>query len=155
MASREQTDPFSAEIKSWLDRLADEGQPWRADWIANAICVSHEAGLADCQDAHFWRHYTLGAVRDQVRRVMNKRAGPAADGEETPRLPGFEHLQMYYLVKRGDEEVGVHVRDLTDAELDEKAALLRAMGTTCFAHAQEIERFKLGRAGKGRAAGAA
>ena len=86
---------------------------------------------------------------------MRQEKRTATDNEEAaPRLPGFEHLQAYYSVKRGDDEIGVPIRDLTDQEIDEKVALLRAMGSTCYAHANELERFKRQR-GKGRAAGAA
>jgi hypothetical protein len=147
-------DLLAADINAWLDRLADEGRPWIAGWIADAICVAHESGLAESEHADFWRHWAHASVRDQVRRCINKRTA-TADNEAAPRFPGFEHLQAYYSVKRGDEEIGVPVRDLTDQEIDEKVALLRAMGSACYAHANELEHFKSNRAGKGRAAGAA
>ena len=140
-------DQLSAEINAWLDRLADEGRPWVASWIANAICVAHESGLANSEHASFWRHCAHAEVRDQVRRCMSKRTAPATEDTPAPRFPGFDHLQSYYSVKRGDEEIGVPVGELTDEEIDEKAALLRTMGATCYAHANELERFKRRRRG--------
>ncbi len=144
-------DQLVKEINAYLDRLAAADQPWRPAWIAAAICDDHAAGLAGAEQAEFWRHWALAAVRDQVRRCINKRT--AADNDDAaPRLPGFEHLQAYYSVKRDEEEIGVPTADLTDQEIDEKVALLRSMGSTCFAHANELEQFKRDRVAQPAAA---
>ena len=60
-------------------------------------------------------------------------------------LPGFAHLQAYYIVEREGDEVGVPVYDLTDLELEQKADLYSSMGTGCLAHADELRRFKRAR----------
>lgn len=133
-----------AEINALLDRLADEGQPWRPAWIANAICVEHEAGLADSDHAMFWRHCGYAEVRAQVRECISRRTSPAATAadDEAPRLPGFEHARAYYSVKRDSEIIGVHILQLTVREFDEKIALLRKMAATENAHADELEKIK-------------
>ena len=101
-----------ATLAAGLDRERDLRQP------RGRPCGSEEA--------HFWRHCSY-AVRSATRST-NHRTGGGTHGRgegEAPRLPGFEHLRMYYLVKRGDEEIGVTSFDLTDREFDERAALLR------------------------------
>lgn len=132
-----------AEVHSILDRLSTNSDAWHASWIAHAICNDHKDGLSDDGDTEFWRHCTYAKVRDTVRRCINKRAGDNIESEERQAtLPGFEHLHAYYVVKRGEEEVGLPVHDLTDDEIEGKAGLYRRMGATCFAHADELDRYK-------------
>ena len=137
-------DQLATEINSLLDRLADEGQPWRAQWVANAIVLNHTEGLVDGEDKNFWMHCGYTTTRDQVRRCINKRAGikKEDDGDRQQKLPGFDHLQRYYMVEREDEAVGIPVHDLTDDEIDAKATELRVMGAACYDHADEHRRFK-------------
>lgn len=138
-------DRIVTEIHSELDRLAGAGDPWNATWVAHTICSHHKDGLAACEDAEFWRYAGYRDIRDSVRRVINRRAGdktPAADDKEQADLfPGYVHLQRFYLVTRSGEELGVPVEQMTDAELEAKAAAHRSMGSACFDHADEIERF--------------
>lgn len=132
------------EINSQLDALGD--RPWEASWVAHAICNSHLAGLSENDDALFWRHCGYAECRDQVRKCINRRAG--IDEERQPgqrTLPGFDYLQSHYLVKRDGIEVGVPVYDLSGQELEAKAAQYRSMGAACFAHANEIDRFRADR----------
>jgi hypothetical protein len=134
------------EINALLDRLADEGQPWRPAWIANAICVSHQAGLSrKSKHAMFWRHCGYAEVRKQVGECIGRRTSPvtteSAD-DEAPRLPGFEHARAYYSVKRGNEVIGVHILNMTAREFDEKIAMLRKRAVTEKAHADELEQIK-------------
>lgn len=143
---------LNVEINEALDDLETRGTPWRASWIAHQICGSHTDGLGTGDHADFWRHCAYEEVRDQVRRCINRRAGdrPNVDDGQL-RLPGYEHLQSYYVVRRQEEDLGVPVFDLTDEELDAKAAIYRAMGGACFAHADEIDRFRTLRAAEAAA----
>lgn len=137
-------DRLNREINELLDTLAAEGKEWRAGWIAHEICSRHGAALADHEDADFWRHCGYSDCRREVTRCINRRAGdaPKSVDVEQMTLPGYEHLQMYYVVTRDDEEVGVSIYDMTDAELEAKQAMYRAMGAACLAHAKELERFQ-------------
>lgn len=143
MSYREQ---LIRDINAKLDALAEEGTNWSPRWIAHELCKSHQRGLRKNADADFWRHGTYQHVRDEARRAINRRAGDRTD-DALPRqleLPGFEreHLQDYYVVERDGEEAGVCVLNLSDDEIERKAALLRSMAATCYAHADELERFR-------------
>lgn len=139
-------DRLIEEIDKRLDELARSGDPWIARWVANDICTSHEAALRSGEGADFWLWTGYQHVRRIVTRRINKRAGPSADVPDKPQLVlhGFEreHLQDYYVVERENEEVGVPVTQLTDAEIDTKIEEKRAMGAACYAHADELRRFK-------------
>ena len=143
------SDQLRQEIESVLDALAAERRSWNAAWITTAICSEHEAGLAadDGEDIEFWRYGGQTTCREMVRRCINRRAGEKPEPQETQFiLPGFEHLQTYYVVKREGEDLGVSVFDLTAMEIKEKANVYRKMGAGCFAHADELLRFLAQRA---------
>ena len=134
---------LTEEIYAILERLAAEQQPWRAQWIAHEICQSHKDGLAEGDARLFWEHCGYEKICDLVRRCINRRAGDRELPDEAQlRLPGYERLQAYYMVKRNGDDIGVSVHDLTDAELIEKAALYRSMAAAAYAHADEIDRFR-------------
>jgi hypothetical protein len=140
-------DRTVTEINARLDALAEAGEPWTASWIAHAICGDHRAALAvDDEDSDFWIWNGYQHVRKLVREQINKRAGDSADKQDRQQfvLHGFErdHLQDYYVVERDGSEVGVPVTQLTDDEIDAKIAEKRAMGAACYAHADELQRFK-------------
>jgi hypothetical protein len=136
-------DKLLAKIYTMLDRLEAEKQHFHAGWIAHAICSDHNSGLRKHDDAEFWRFVGYKATRELVRRCINKRTG-LDEEERSPKqasLPGFRHLQEYYLVDRDGDQVGVHRDRMTDDEIVAKAALYRVMGDACHAHADELVRY--------------
>ena len=132
-----------AEINDVLNRLATQGQEWRAQWVAHEICARHEGGIVDGDDGDFWRGNGYMAVRELVTRAINKRAGDKQDLPKSLQMSmfGWEHLQDYYIVTRDGEDIGIPVTSLTAAELRGKAETYRKMGAACFAHADELDRF--------------
>ena len=133
---------LKAEIHKHLDELARQSRPWRAEWIAQEICNDHASGLADGVDADFWRYCGYRQCRELVRRCIGKRAGDRAEAaEEQSVFPGYEHPQSYYVVTRDGDDIGLPVEALSDEELASKALALRTMGSACYAHADEIERY--------------
>ena len=146
------------EIHKMLDHLAEAKQPWIGTWITNAIIQSHDAGLSDDPDNLWWEGNCRDHVADEVRRCINKRAGdPDPEAEEDdgkqPPLPGYEHLHVYYRTKRWfkdgvmvpktvkgatPERVGVHIENMTDGEIMEKARLYRRFSRAVAEHADEF-----------------
>lgn len=133
---------FNEEISAELDRLQAGGERWVANWITHTIVGRHEPEIG--RDAEFWRYCGYSTVRDAVRRHINGRAGDRPERDERQlRLPGYEHLQAYYIVKRKRlGEVGVPIQQMTDQEFDEKIGRYEAMGANCMAHAEELRRYK-------------
>lgn len=137
------------EINAVLDSLSDRHEPWKPQWITHEICDSHSAGLRIEDTIHVAFHvYTsYTQTRKIVTECINDRADPPI-GRETvsPQLPlpGFarKHLQDYYVVEREDGQVAVCVLDLTNEEIDAKAALYRSHARKAIAHAEELERFR-------------
>jgi hypothetical protein len=57
-------------------------------------------------------------------------------------LPGWERLQSRYLITRNETPQMVEVKQMSDAELLLKAEEYRKMGEECFAHADDIYRYR-------------
>lgn len=133
-----------------LDRLQASGEPLRPQWITHEICELHRTGLVhDDEHAAFWEFSGYTITRKLAGECINERdTGGTDEYEEStqPLLPydGFAraHLQDYYVVPREGEKIGVPTRDLTDDELDAKAALYRSLSRKLVAHAAELDRFK-------------
>lgn len=138
------------EINSEIDAAIMGGQELQASWIAHTIVSRYDGGLTDAPSAEIHRWATRTTVREMVRRAISKRAGDRSDNERPQQieLPGFDrtHLQDYYMVKRGDDEIGVPITQMLDVEIDAKADEHRKMGAANYEHADELERFKRWRA---------
>jgi hypothetical protein len=138
-------DRLVGEIEERLNALQAHAKLLDAQAIALDICGSHKHALSDDEHGWFWQWNGYQNVRDMVRQRINKRVG---SDDPTPRaqivLPGFERdrLQDYYTVSRDGAEVHVPVVDLTDDEIEAKAEEKRKMGAACYAHADELMRFK-------------
>jgi hypothetical protein len=137
------------EINVVIDALSTRREPWKPQWITHKVCESHRAGLqsedSDHVAFHTYTSYTL--VRKFVTECINQRADPPVSEESAQQqlsLPGFDrqHLQDYYVVTREDGDIAVCVLDLTEGEIDAKAALYRSHSRKALAHAEELERFK-------------
>lgn len=135
---------LSEEIHRVLDRLEGQGAEWRASFITEQIVRNHSEALTDDDRSLFWRHCGYAETRREVTRCINTRAGdrPTEKPSEQIALPGYEHLQRYYVVTRDEEDVGVAVDQLTDMEIEAKVSRYRAMGRACFAHADELVRYR-------------
>lgn len=130
------------EIDERIDTLKTAGRATiAASWLAQSIIEGH--AQIEGADTDFYRCCAYRAVREAVRRAVNRYA-PAASVEADPQivLPGFERLQAYYLTARRGDQTMVHVDAMTDAELEAKSVELRAMGAGCFQHAQELDRYR-------------
>jgi hypothetical protein len=147
---------LNTQIDKELDRLGALKQSWRPTFVTQAICTQHLEGLAEGEHKDFWLHCGYEKTRAAVTRRINRRAADIIEDslEAQPLLPGYDHLHAYYLVRRGGDDIAVHVDDMTDDEIDQKIARIRKMGQTCFAHAKEFGRFKRERAAARKGAAA-
>lgn len=140
-------DRLRAEIAAKCEQLLTEGKPLHASWITHEVCNLHTGGLAENDDADFWRHGGYHTTREETRRYISKRLGASAERAEARQgtFPGFRHVQSHYLVRRDGDDTGVPALEMTDQEIEAKAEEYEAMGEACLAHAEELRRFKLWR----------
>ena len=113
-------------------------------WLTTAVLAQHD-DETDTPFAACCGRYTVEQSVDRYFREL--RASEQAIGIDDPQhlLPGFRRLQQRYLSKRGGEIVAVPIHQLTDGEIHQKAAELRAMGDGLHRHADELVRFVLTR----------
>jgi len=139
------------EINTALDALAEDSLPWVARWVAHSVVGNHTNELPEGADTSFWEWNTYANIREMVRRQINARAGDTAERPMVGQLAllGFErdHLQYYYMVERDGVDQGVPITTMTDGEIEAKARFYRNMGAACYAHADELDRFRVWRGG--------
>jgi len=132
---------LNQEIRSEIEyRISNKSSVIRPDIITQTILNRHDDPLDDFYTLCAYRH-----VLDQVKQELNrfKITNKNIEPDKQTTLPGFERVQMYYLVTRNNDQLAVHVTKLTEQEIDEKIIELRNMAAGCLAHADELERFKL------------
>lgn len=136
---------FELEIATTVAEWDKAGKELVPAFITHEIITKHEAGLAR-QNEHtdFFKHYAYLGHRKDVGTYIAKVYGDTDDERKKLELvlPGFEHIQRRYVIKRNGEDVAVHPNDMTDEEIDAREQLLRRRGRACFAHADELKRFK-------------
>jgi len=129
-----------SEIASIMDNLIEAKITIDPNAITNEICNNHSDELI--KDAPFSTHNNYSNVRREVRSVMSKKLDFTQQPESQQLIiEGFEHVQVYYSIKRKGEQIGVPVEQMTEFEIREKAKELRKMGKTCFDHANELEMY--------------
>lgn len=133
-----------AEIHTVLDDLSGSNAPWDASAVAMLVLDRHRDGIKRGDDGEVIRYCAYSHIREEVRETISKRAGDLGNArvDEQLVLDGYEHLQKYYMLERSGVRLGVSVYTMTELELAAKAAEYRKMGRACYAHADEIDRFR-------------
>ena len=78
----------------------------------------------------------VGSANRSLKRAMGKAA------PDQLAFQGFKNLQQAYSIIRGGEEVLVALENLTEIEMKAKEKELEAMGTACFEHMRELQRYR-------------
>jgi len=124
----------------WL--IANNGSVLHPEFIAHQVTADHP-GVSG-EDADFYKCCSFAKLRDEVRQQINRMKVKTDhdDGSEQLVMPGFEHLQQRYFVDREKETCIVRLEEMTDDEIEVKAQEREAMGRACYAHADELRRYR-------------
>jgi len=124
----------------WL--IENNGSVLHPEFIAHAVVGDHPD--VNGEDADFYKCCSFAKIRDEVRQQVNrmKIATEKQEGSEQLVMPGFDYLQQRYFVDRDNEPCIVRIEEMTDDELEAKAQEREAMGRACFAHADELRRYR-------------
>jgi len=129
------------EILNELEYRKLHKKEWDAVEITHSICEKHSDEIID--GSEFTEYNVFSNVKREVKTAINKLAGEKPEQDNLQMvMPGFEHLQVYYLVKRDDRIMGVHIDDMSDSEIDEKVSRYKKMGESCYKHADELTGYK-------------
>ncbi|HMF68068.1 MAG TPA: hypothetical protein VK602_10720 [Phyllobacterium sp.] len=146
-------DQLIGEVRKKLDAATKNRRDWRPRFIANELLVDHMIPeLKGSEEYEFWRYCGYETCRDITTMVINHLTDPVAfdKDEKAPVLPGFEHLQTHYTVKRNMdggkfgsvEIIGVPIEQLTDDEMIVIAKKLRTASVALGEHANELDRYR-------------
>ena len=134
---------LKAEINAVLDHLQSNNLDMIPQFVANQIINEHVDTLPDDESRDFWLHCGYSKTREMVTRCINRRLDNDGSSESSQQhvLPGFDHLQNYYVVTREGYDTGLPIERISDAELKAKAKLYRSNGLANLAHSEEILRY--------------
>lgn len=131
---------LSAKIQ-WL--IDNNGAVLHPRFIAHAVIDDHPD--VNGEDVDFYKIVTFEKLRDEVRQQINRMKVKTEEEQESSAqlvMPGFDYLQHRYFVPRDGETCIVKIEDMTDEEIEAKAKEREAMGRACFAHADELRRYR-------------
>jgi len=135
---------LTTEIRALIDSKIERNGVVDPAWITMEICGAHKQIKGEDSEFHFFCASQF--VRDSVGKALKfYDCKLSTKGDPQLVLPGYEHLQRAYLVKRKDKPVIVAIDDLTDEELEAKEAELLAMSEGAKKHANELRRYRLKR----------
>ena len=138
----------NSEIRAEIDAIIRDrlgrGEETVDRWLTQAVVGSHP-GISG-KDEDFYECCAYGHVRSQVGSVLC-RYKSVDDIAPDPQmvLPGFERLQIGYLIERESEQRIVALDQMTGIEITSKIADYRTMSAGCLQHANELERYLAGR----------
>lgn len=130
------------DIKNEVVNLieATPSQPMPAAWIVQSIVKNHplQTGI----ETDFYLCCAYAHVRAVVRSTLQsmRKRDNEAEGDPQMILPGFDRLQLRYVVGDDDGQI-VPIELLTPDQIKEKIQELRRMARGCVEHADELERY--------------
>jgi hypothetical protein len=127
------------EVREYISAKISRGEVVMVDWLTHEI-VANKSDI-EGGDVEFYRVCAFTHVRDVVKRCVGKYdAKPKTEDQLV--LDGFSHLQVAYSVERAGQTVLVPVDQLSDAEIDLRAAEYDKMARGCEEHAEELRSYK-------------
>lgn len=130
------------EIASYTDDLVKRGATLHPDFVTQKILADHQS--IEGNDSDFYTCVSKETIRDQVlKRIRKFKVKPESqiDPDSQIVIPGFEYVQIAYVIEADGEQIAVPLIKMTTAQRHAKAAELRAMGAGCYQHADELERY--------------
>lgn len=137
---------ITKQVRKEIHDTLDKGLIVDQDEIAAAIIGARPDIHGG--DAEFYRLFAFEHARDVARSCIKKAKASDLDPELQLTLPGFDHLQKAYFVRRGRRNLLVPVDQCTDIELLARAKEYDEMAKGCRAHAREIREYVAARAGQ-------
>lgn len=131
------------DIQSLIARLVadkiDAGHVVNMQWATKEILDTYCD--IEGRDVDFYKITAKFYIADLVKRCIKKYETPDQTASGQIVMDGFEHLQKAYPVDRGEGREIVPVSQLSDAELEDRAADYEKMAAGCIKHALEIRQY--------------
>lgn len=131
------------DIQNLIARLVadkiDAGQVVNMQWATKEIIDTFSE--IEGRDVDFYLITAKFYIADLVKRCIKKYETPDQTESGQIVMDGFEHLQKAYPIERKDGREIVPVAQMTDAELEARAAEYDKMAEGCKKHALEIREY--------------
>lgn len=141
-------------INEMRDLIAVEfekaGRTPAAQWLVQELLKRH--GRIEGPDKDFHVLAAFHFAQDVVKLALRRRAPSVESDEAEPTdrltqmvLPGYEYLQVAYLIPRDGQQHLVAVAEMTDEEIEAKADEHQRLAKGNEQHAEELRRYKVER----------
>lgn len=137
---------ITKQVRKEIHDLLDQGQIVDQDELAAAIVKARDDIHGG--DVDFYKTCAFAEVRNIARSCIKKFRPSEDPGDFQLTLPGFEHLQKAYFVRREGRNLLVPVDQCSDTELLARAKEYDEMAKGCRDHALEIRQYVAARAGQ-------
>lgn len=133
---------LAQEIRAIVHDRIQRKEPIQPNWITQEIINTHS--LIEGEDSDFYLCVGRETIREQVRKQISRfKLSPdkALNVDQQLVLPGYERLQVFYLVESDGEQIAIPLERMSESQRQAKIDELRAMGAGCYQHARELERY--------------
>lgn len=134
---------LTQEIRAIVHTRIQRKERIQPNWITQDIINTHP--LIEGEDSDFYLCLGRETIREQVRKQISRfklTPDKAVNINQQLVLPGYERLQVFYLIESDGEQIAIPLEQMSDAQRQAKIDELRAMGSGCYQHARELERYR-------------
>lgn len=133
---------IDTEVATFIAAAVEQRHPVHTNWVVHSLVLQHQEIRG--ADAAWYLTCAYGHIRARVRDALRKQGliTEAQHADSQMVLSGWQHLQQSYLVEREEVSQIIPIDLLTEEELLAKAYEYRVMGQGCFAHADELDRYR-------------
>lgn len=143
------SDLYSEVLQIIAERSVD-GAIINRGWLVTAVLKKHRLKRPSKKDPDEFsiccRQLAVSAAVDKaLARLKREDEGdvdPDTIGLDMPRLPGFKHLRQIYPLKRDGQIFLVPIDQMTDEEMNAKAATYDKASESYAEHAEELRRYR-------------
>jgi hypothetical protein len=109
-------------------------------WLTHAIIMAHEDEIQG-RGKDWWVKLGASAIRAEVGSFFRRQHLAESESSTQELLPGFERLQVRYIIARDGEKLSVPIEMASDEELLAKADEQECHAAGYIQHAKELRRY--------------
>lgn len=129
-------ESIRTELRKFIDDKIARGEPTPVNWVTREFM--ERKGDIEGGDVHFYLTCAEFFIKRLVKECIAKYDSKSGKVEQQIVLPGFAYLQVAYTVQRQGETVLVPLQQVTDVELEARAAEFVESAKGLRHHAREI-----------------
>jgi hypothetical protein len=137
---------LTGEIAAAVERRFSRGERISATAVSLEVIAGHVPEFA--VGADFACHCAWEATRKAAGAYLVRQFKDADGKIEQLRFPGYQYVQLAYVVSDDDDDVAIPIDELTAKELDKIIGRIEKESQSKAAHARELRSFRVNKFGE-------